>query len=135
MKVRRYPEPPGEARKSPISSGDADEHRERAVDLEHGLVVEPPDGCAHALARDGQYLVDLHLRDAAQAVLGRGIDRLPQWLRWPANNRLYRYPPFARRIERPVLSARDRGQIAERLRDDTNRFREFAGRDFARWSV
>ena len=70
-----------------------------------------------------------------RSVIGRGIDRLPQRLRWPANHRLYRYPPFARRIERPILSARGRAEIAERLRDDTNRFREFAGRDFPQWSV
>ena len=70
-----------------------------------------------------------------RSTLGRRIDTLPQWIRWPANNRLYRYPPFARRIERPVLSDHDRAEIAERLRDDTNRFREFAGRDFAHWSV
>lgn len=65
--------------------------------------------------------------------IGRGLRALPQWLHWPAREWLYR--PFSEPIERPVLSAEDRGALTERLRDDTNRFREFAGRDFADWSV
>jgi len=65
--------------------------------------------------------------------LGRGVGALPQWLRWRARELLYL--PFSRRLERPVLAERDRAALAERLREDMNRFREFAGRDFAGWSV
>ena len=65
--------------------------------------------------------------------IGRGLMSLPQWLHWPARELLYR--PFSDPIERPRLSAEDRAALAERLREDTNRFREFAGRDFASWSV
>jgi hypothetical protein len=65
--------------------------------------------------------------------LGRGIDALPQWLEWKAER--YLYWPFSRRIERPALSGRDRAELAELLREDANRFREFAGREFADWCV
>jgi hypothetical protein len=70
-----------------------------------------------------------------RSALGRGIDALPQWMQWRTNRALYRFPPFSRPLERPALSDRDRAALAERLRDDTNRFREFAGRAFAGWRV
>lgn len=69
----------------------------------------------------------------ASSALGRAIERLPQ--RWHWRLRTYVYWPLSRPMERPVLSGRDRAALAERLRDDTNRFREFAGRDFTEWSV
>ena len=56
-----------------MSSGDADEDRQRAVDLEERRVVEAPDDAADALARDRQYLVHLDLRDALQAISPRRI--------------------------------------------------------------
>lgn len=65
--------------------------------------------------------------------LGRGVEALPLWIGWRAKEVLYR--PFSRQIERPTHSAQERAALAERLREDTNRFREFAGRDFAGWSV
>jgi hypothetical protein len=65
--------------------------------------------------------------------LGRGVAALPQWVKWRAREFLYR--PFSRRIERPALSEREHAVLIERLREDTNRFREFAGRDFPTWSV
>ncbi|HWM87528.1 MAG TPA: sulfotransferase domain-containing protein [Kofleriaceae bacterium] len=65
--------------------------------------------------------------------VGRRLDALPGALRWPVRELLYR--PFSRRLERPELAPAEREQLAERLRDDTNRFREFAGRDFSDWNV
>lgn len=65
--------------------------------------------------------------------LGRGVAALPQWMKWRAREFLYR--PFSRRIERPALSEREHAVFSERLREDANRFREFAGRDFPTWSV
>lgn len=65
--------------------------------------------------------------------IGRGLRQLPQWIEWRVQRMLYL--PFSRRIERPTLSERDRAALAERLREDTNRFREFAGRAFEHWSV
>lgn len=70
-----------------------------------------------------------------RSAVGRGVGRLPQWLGWYVDRAIYRLPPVSRPFPRPVLSARDRDEIAERLRGDANRFRAFAGRDFAGWSV
>ena len=69
----------------------------------------------------------------ARSALGRAIERLPQ--RWHWRLRTYLYWPLSRPMERPVLSGRYRAALAERLRDDAYRFREFAGRDFTEWSV
>lgn len=70
-----------------------------------------------------------------QSVLRRRIDALPQWVRWRVMRDLYRFWPLSRPFERPTLSAWDRAALAERLREDTNRFREFTGREFTEWSV
>jgi hypothetical protein len=69
----------------------------------------------------------------ARSWVGRGVQALPQWVQWRAMEFLYR--PFSRKIERPALSERERALLIERLREDTNRFRELAGRDFPTWSV
>ena len=45
------------------------------------------------------------------------------------------YPFFSTRIERPVLGEELRARLADYLKDDVERFREFCGRDFANWSV
>jgi hypothetical protein len=65
--------------------------------------------------------------------LGQGVDASPQWLKWRLREIVYR--PFSREVQRPALSERDRAALAERLREDTNRFREFAGHDFVDWNV
>lgn len=65
--------------------------------------------------------------------LGRALERLPQ--RWYYRLRDPIYLPFTRRIDRPTMTARVRASLVETLHDDANRFREFAGRDFADWSV
>lgn len=65
--------------------------------------------------------------------LGRSLETLPQHWYWRLRDPLYW--TLSRRIERPALSATDRAALAERLRDDTRRFREFAGREFADWTV
>jgi hypothetical protein len=65
--------------------------------------------------------------------LGRSVETLPSWLGSPAKRALYR--PLSRRIVRPAFSERERDALVERLREDTNRFREFTGREFAEWSV
>lgn len=65
--------------------------------------------------------------------LGRSLETLPQHWYWRLREPLYW--ALSRRIERPTLSATDRAALAERLRDDTNRFRQFVGREFADWSV
>lgn len=70
-----------------------------------------------------------------RSALGRRIDALPQWARWRVMRDLFRYWPLSRSFPRPTLSARDRGALAERLRDDAARFRAFAGREFADWSA
>jgi Sulfotransferase domain len=69
----------------------------------------------------------------ATTQLARRIDSLPDRWRSPLRNALYY--PFSRRFDRPALGEADRRELAERLRDDATRFREFAGRDFAEWSV
>lgn len=66
---------------------------------------------------------------------GRSVYRLPQWIGWGIDRALYRFPPMSRPLPRPAFSPSGRAALAERLRDDTNRFREFAGREFAGWSV
>jgi len=65
--------------------------------------------------------------------VGRGLEALPQRWYWRLRDPLCW--PFSRRIQRPTLSANERAGLAERLRDDTNRFRQFVGREFADWSV
>jgi hypothetical protein len=65
--------------------------------------------------------------------LARGIEALPQQLRWPLRDLLYL--PFSRRIERPQLDPGERAELIERLRPDIRRFREFTGREFASWPV
>jgi hypothetical protein len=45
------------------------------------------------------------------------------------------YLPFSRGFERPVLSDDLKGAVAERLTDDTQRFRKLTGRSFSGWSV
>lgn len=65
--------------------------------------------------------------------VGRGLEALPQRWYWRLRDPLYW--PFSRRIERPTLSAHELSAPAEHLRDDTNRFREFVGREFADWKV
>jgi hypothetical protein len=65
--------------------------------------------------------------------LARGVEALPQGV----SRRLHKlmYYPFSRRIERPALTERDRLEIRQRVQEDTNRFRAFADREFAEWSV
>ena len=65
--------------------------------------------------------------------LGRALKALPQ--RWYYRLRDPIYLPFTRRIDRPTMTARTRASLVETFRDDANRFREFAGRDFSDWSV
>lgn len=65
--------------------------------------------------------------------LGKRVEALPDQWRWAARQVLYY--PFSRRVERPVLPERERLALVDRMRDDARRFREFAGRDFAGWSV
>jgi hypothetical protein len=69
----------------------------------------------------------------AATPVGRGVEVLPERMRWPVRTLLYY--PFSRRLGRPVLNGTAREALTERLRADTDRFREFAGRDFADWSV
>jgi hypothetical protein len=68
-----------------------------------------------------------------QSWVGRSLEALPQRWYWRLRDPLYW--PFSRRVERPALSGRDRAELAELLREDANRFREFAGREFADWCV
>jgi hypothetical protein len=70
-----------------------------------------------------------------RSAFGRRVNTLPPWARWRVMHHVFRYWPLSRPFERPTLSSRDRAALAERLREDTNRFREFAGRDFTEWSV
>jgi hypothetical protein len=68
-----------------------------------------------------------------RAWLGRRLEALPQRWYWRLRDPLYW--PVSRRVGRPALSEGERAALSERLREDTNRFREFAGREFAEWSV
>jgi hypothetical protein len=70
-----------------------------------------------------------------RSALGRRIEALPQWARWRMDRTLYRYWPLSQPLAQPSLPARDRAALVERLREDIDRFREFAGRDFADWSA
>ncbi|HJR52543.1 MAG TPA: sulfotransferase [Gemmatimonadota bacterium] len=70
-----------------------------------------------------------------RSALERVVNALPQWARWRVMRDFFGYWPLSRPFPRPPLSARDRGALAERLRDDAARFRAFAGREFADWSV
>lgn len=63
----------------------------------------------------------------------RLLGHLPNYLRWPVEDVLYR--PFSKPIERPRLQAALRQDLADRLRADVNALRAFTGHDFAGWSV
>ena len=70
-----------------------------------------------------------------RSALVRAIEALPQWARWRVMRDVFGYWPLSRPFPRPTLAAGDRGTLVERLRDDADRFRAFAGRDFADWTV
>jgi Sulfotransferase domain len=52
--------------------------------------------------------------------------------RW---RQLQEYRPFARPFEAPEIDDRTRAELADRLRDDTARFREITGQSFPQWSL
>jgi Sulfotransferase domain len=72
---------------------------------------------------------------AVAALAGAATQRFqpPRWLAWKAERLLVF--PFARRIERPVLSASVREQLIAELEDDANRLREFTGKELESWCV
>jgi hypothetical protein len=57
----------------------------------------------------------------------------PRWLAWKAERLLVF--PFARRIERPVLTGAIQEQLINEFTEDANRLRTFTGHEFATWSV
>ena len=57
----------------------------------------------------------------------------PRWLAWKAERLLVF--PFARRIERPLLTDAIRDQLIAELKDDANRLRDFTGKELQEWCV
>lgn len=61
------------------------------------------------------------------------LNQLPQYLRWPIEEFIYYF--FSRPVDPPQISEALRQEIKDRLREDTQKLREFTGCDFKQWSI
>ena len=77
------------------------------------------------------------VNDLGAAILTSGVatlsHRLPARIRTPVGDFVRR--SFTREVPRVPLPEHVKQSLADAIRDDTDRLRQFTGRDFAHWSV
>ena len=98
------------------------------------LKLEPENITELAAANTAEHVARIppFIKRAARSKLARRVDRFfPNGTRQALGRALSRRDP----IDVPDLSEDILMAAAEMMRDDANRFRAMAGRDFAQWSV
>ncbi len=69
----------------------------------------------------------------SQTPIMKLIKKLDPEIQWHIERLLFL--PFSQKIERPILNDKLRQKLIDNLKDDTNRLREFVGRDFENWCL
>jgi hypothetical protein len=61
------------------------------------------------------------------------VKKLHPEIQWHLEKLLFL--PFSQKIERPILNEELRQKLIDKLKDDTDRLRQFTGRDFENWCL